>query len=370
MLAYQSFARPDSSWAYGGSFSFYDHSSRKNRTEDGLEFSLFGKKKISPTTKLGATLNASVYLRSRELSNLNNTLVSLTSEAVETREKWEAAAKLNLTFDNVSGRVKAYVYPVLSFTALLADRAFCPYVEVSGEHTANTYKSLTYENPYLNPHLYFNQNNDTLAASSLRNMRQTVSFRGGMKGHIGSMFGYDFGLSYAFVKDMHFFVNAITLAEAGSLVSNSFDMLYDDVKRFTLEGSLRFQPMRELEFKFGMRYDKYAMDKWEPYNRPSLNMKLETRYNLWNKLTLRADASVMGGYKVLPVPFDAIGNIAIRNDENRKSGFDLSIGADYRFFNRSSVFIQLNNITNSRYQLFNNYPTYGTQVTLGYTCIF
>jgi hypothetical protein len=58
------------------------------------------------------------------------------------------------------------------------------------------------------------------------------------------------------------------------------------------------------------------------------------------------------------------------NTVNRSLGFDLSFGAEYCFFNRSSVFLQLNNVTNDRYHVYNNYPTYGFNIMAGYTCMF
>ncbi|MDR2938248.1 MAG: hypothetical protein LBU92_04840, partial [Prevotellaceae bacterium] len=344
-LDYKSLALPDSTWEISGTFNFYDYRRkvRNDLTEDALEFSLFVKKRATPTTTFGVAINTDVYLRSRWGVSNSNTVFSIAPEAVEKRDSWEVSAKLNFTLDNVSGKLKPYLYPVLNLTAQLADNMFFPYVELSGEHGVNTYKSLTIENPY------------TLNID-LRNTRKSIALKGGMKGHVGSMLGYDVNLSYAFVNDMHFFVDSY-------LLPNYFVVLYDDVKLFTFGGTMRFQPMRPLELKLGLRYDQYTMDPLEEaYNRPSLGMKLEAKYNLWNKLNLYANARVMGGYKVMTIVDEQGATI---DDGNKKAGFDLSIGADYRFVDRSSVFVQINNLTNSRYQLYNNYPSYGLNLMLG-----
>jgi len=291
---------------------------------------------------VGLAVNTNAYFRNEALS-ADNTVVSVIPQATERRDWWEATAKLNLTFDSFNGHLTPYFfYPMLSFTALLTEDIFFPYVEVGRSHSVNTYRMLTTENPYLTPN----------AQVELKNTREKFSFKGGAKGHIGSMFAYDFNLSYAFVGDLYFFVTDT----AG--IGSYFNVLYDDVRLFSVNGNLRFQPSRALELRMAVRYHSYSITA---PNRPSFNMRAEARYNLWDKLNIYANPSVMGGYKALSV--NGIG-------VDRKAGFDLSIGADYKFFDSSSVFLQLNNLTANRYQLFNNYPTYGFNMLLGYTCIF
>ncbi len=347
-LEYKSRSQPDTTWSFGGTFNFYDYRSRLPKSEDALEFELYAYKQLLPSTQVGLTVNTDVYVRNKALTQSSNTIVSVIPELQEKRDWWQATAKLNLTFDNFSGGVKTYFYPVLNFTALLTDGVFLPYVEVSGEHQANTYNALTTENPYLDPQ----------KPMDMRNTQKALAFSGGIKGKIASVFSYNLGLSYAFVNDMYFYATSTDTATIG----NYFDVLYDDIKQLSFVGSVRFQPSRACELEYALRYDSYNMDKLPvAYNRPSLSMKLEATYNLWNKLNMYANADLRGSYKARD--WQGV-------ELKRSAGFDLSLGADYRFYNRSSVFLQLNNILGTRNQILNNYPTYRFNVLVGYTCVF
>ena len=347
-MAYRSAGLPDSSWAYGARFGFYDYRSKSLHAEDALLFSLYAAKDLRPTTAVGLALNTDVYLRNERLAARANTLVAVEPYAKERKERWEGTAKLNFVFDNASGSLKTHLYPSLSFTAFLVDNVLMPYVEMSGSHHANTYASLTTQNPYLST--------DTLR--DMRSSRNVIAFMGGIKGKLGSLFSYKLGLEYAFVDDMVFYLTSQDSASLGS----RFDLAYDNVRRFSFSGNLHFQPTRAWDFKYALRYDSYSMDKLpKPYNRPALDMRLSGTYNLWNKLNFYASFNLYGGYAAL----DFAGNEVKRN-----RGADLNFGTAYAFFNSSSLFIHLNNLLSNRYQPYNGYPTYGFNVMLGYSCVF
>jgi hypothetical protein len=346
-LEYRSAELPDSTWAYGAMFGFYDYRSKSQQAEDALKLALYADKELRPTTTVGLTVNTDVYLRSKSLAANSNTVVAVTPYAKERQSWWEGTANLSFVFDNVSGSLKTHLYPSLTFTAFLVDNIFMPYAALSGKHHVNSYASLTAENPYLTP--------DTL---DMRSSRNVFSFIGGVKGKLGSLFSYKLGVEYAFISDMLFYLTSQDTASLG----NHFDLTYDDVRRFTFSGDLHFQPTRAWDFKYALRYDSYSMDALaKPYNRPALDMRLSGAYNLWNKLNFYASFNLYGKYTAL----------SFRGEEvDRSSGIDLNFGTSYAFFNRSSVFIQLNNILASRYQVYNGYPTYGFNAMLGYTCVF
>jgi hypothetical protein len=347
-LEYKSAGAPDSAWSYSARFGFYDYRSKSLQVEDALKFNLYADKALTPTATVGLTANTDVYLRSERLAAGSSAVVAVEPYARERRGWWEGTAKLNFVFDNVTGSLKTYIYPTVRLTAFLVDNVFLPYVEISGRHEANTYASLTTANPYLAP--------DT--SPYIRSSRNAISFKGGVKGKLGSLLTYRLGLEYAFINDMAFFVTSPDSAALGSY----FNVAYDDVRRFTFGGNLHFQPTRAWEFRYALRYDTYHMDKLaKPYNRPALDMRLSGYYNLWDKLNFYASFNVYGGYTALSFAGKEV---------ERSSGIDLNFGASYSFFNRSSVFFQLNNIMSSRYHVYSSYPTYGFNVMAGYSCMF
>jgi outer membrane receptor protein involved in Fe transport len=50
--------------------------------------------------------------------------------------------------------------------------------------------------------------------------------------------------------------------------------------------------------------------------------------------------------------------------------FDLNIGAEYRFNERFTSFVTLNNLLNSKYPRFLNYPVFGIQLFAGISYSF
>ncbi|MDR3329313.1 MAG: hypothetical protein LBS63_04305, partial [Prevotellaceae bacterium] len=347
-LSYRSKGFPDQTWSYAASFGYYNHSSRTKQAENALSFNLSASKEVEDVATFALAASADAYLRSEQLAERNNVIVSVKPQATRRQDWWEATAKLNLTFDNADGAVKTYLYPTLGFTAFVLEDAFVPFAEISGGHEANTYAAITDLNPYLAP--------DT--APTLRSSRSTFQIKGGVRGMLSSMLGYKVALEYAFVNDMLFFAAAQRPDGLGSY----FDALYDNVTRFTLDGNLYFRPAREAEIRYALRYDAYGMDKLpKPYGRPALSMALEGAYNLWNKLGLQASLNLYGGYAALGYDGRPL---------ERPLGVDLSLGASYSFFDRSSVFLRASNLLASRYHLYSGYPSYGFNLLVGYSCIF
>jgi len=80
------------------------------------------------------------------------------------------------------------------------------------------------------------------------------------------------------------------------------------------------------------------------------------RWNAFEQLILKADIEAFSGAKAL-LP----GN----NIRNMKGGSDLSVGAEFKINKMFSAWFDINNLFNSQYQYWNNYPVYGLQAIGG-----
>ncbi|MDR1225854.1 MAG: hypothetical protein LBK47_03020 [Prevotellaceae bacterium] len=349
-VSYKGSGLPDSSWAYGANFNFHDFRSKHNHSEDRVGLNLYATKQFRPTTIFGLDFDLDIYARSSALGS-NDFCTSLTPSAKEIRDMWEATARLNLEIDNSSGRVKFHPHPTLNFTLLLADKSFMPYAEITGGREVNTYEKLATENPYLHP--YANQdfsNTEYLAAFSL-----------GFKARYSSVVSCNMWISYSFVDDLYLFVNS----KDG--LGSYFEVEHDDTKIFSYNTYVALKPLKALDVNLKYTYNGYDMDKVsKAYNRPAHNLILQGRYNLWNKVACYANLRVNGKYAARNAPT----SYSSGTEVVRKAGADLSLGGEYRFFDRSSAFVQMNNLFASRYQIFNGYPTYGFNMMIGYTCLF
>jgi hypothetical protein len=79
-------------------------------------------------------------------------------------------------------------------------------------------------------------------------------------------------------------------------------------------------------------------------------------WNPFEKLMLNATAYVFGGAPYLR---------ADNTDGRGGGGADLGFGLEYAFSKKISAWLDLNNLLNSRYARWNNYPVYGLNVLGG-----
>ncbi|MGL4363969.1 MAG: hypothetical protein ACRCSB_02045 [Bacteroidales bacterium] len=327
---------------------YYFHNTRFDQMENGVNFEAIGTKKLRQTTTAQLAFLTDFYqYNAKEYSSLAYEL-SLSPQLTESREKWEASLELDFTLLSKHNAKTAFkFFPSLSFSYAAIEDVFVPYSKVALFNDFISFASINDLNPFLNPL----QNLDIQSPTTTK-----VGF--GAKGVFGSVFNYNVELAYANVKQMVFFINSPTG------LGNYFDVHNNDVNQFSLQSDIRLLLSRSFELKYALQYTHYKMKGGElsqAYNRPALMMNLEANYNLWNKLNLYASGDLFGNYYAQAFNGD---------DVFKKAGFYLNLGANYRFFNHSSAFIQLNNIFARRYEVFHNYASYGFNGMIGYAFLF
>src|SRR5205807_2670349 len=109
-----------------------------------------------------------------------------------------------------------------------------PYAGLSGGLIKNSYRSLTNENPFINPQVnYANTNNK-------------FNVFGGLRGNLSSATSYDTKVSYGLFDNMHFFV--IDYAGDQTLLDNKFKVLYANTQLLTVSGSVKYQYKEKIHF--------------------------------------------------------------------------------------------------------------------------
>ncbi|GHT68854.1 hypothetical protein FACS189452_09150 [Bacteroidia bacterium] len=332
-------------WAYGATVSAYDFRAKNERSEDALRLNVFAEKQVDSLLTFGLAVNNFNLFRSKALAKNNSIYFSLAPYGSYRGDWWKASAKLDLTVAQ-NDKTQAWFFPTLNFTALLLDDLFLPYLEIKGKYEANSFERLVNENPYISPY-------DTLDFYETR----SYDFVLGIKGRYQSVLSYNVWVDYAILKDAVFFYNTT------DLLGNYFNLLYDNGGRFSINGQLTANLSRAFELQASYCYQNYDLDSLaHPLHKPEHLFTLQGRYNLWNKIVFGADVDFRGGYYAL--------DLLSQNYRQRSSGCDVSLNAEYRFFDRSSLFLQLNNLLSSRYHAFNGYNTYGFNVLIGYAAIF
>lgn len=211
-----------------------------------------------------------------------------------------------------------------------------------GRYIKNNYRSLTAINPYLLP------------LTSQINTKE-VEHYGGIKATVGNHFNFSGKVSWINYHDLPFFINDTSLVREVKdfTISNETkvndlrvhaDVSYINQDKFTLTGGVTFNGYT------GMQRNAKA---WH-----TIPMEFTSSLRWWafDRLLLKGDFYFFNG-----------GNYLLRSSESRalSGGSDLSAGAEFKINKQFSVWIDVNNILNDKYERWHNYEVYGLNLMGG-----
>ncbi|MFN7118404.1 MAG: hypothetical protein ACK4TA_16525 [Saprospiraceae bacterium] len=254
-------------------------------------------------------------------------------------ERFKAKIGANIT----SHEDEFSFFPDVELSANIINTLLGAYVGAEGSLQKNTFRSLTDYNPFLSSRIM------------LENTRYT-HYYGGIRGNFSGV-EYRAQLGFKQADDL-----ALFLVNADTLVPR-FDVLYDTVNIFNIQGTLSFPLTKELTVLGTINYNLYdTQNEEKAWHLPALTINSGLRYSaLEGKLLVKADLFLENG-----VPF--------RNDkgeaENLNALFDISLGADYLFTENIGAFVQINNLANNRRQRWQYYPMFGLNALIGVTARF
>jgi len=89
---------------------------------------------------------------------------------------------------------------------------------------------------------------------------------------------------------------------------------------------------------------------------PSLRMSFGAKYNLKDKITIEAAVLTYNRQFYRDFISDSTG-LTVPVSRQLDGYIDVNLGAEYRYTKRLSMFVKLNNMLNTRYKRYVNYPT-------------
>ena len=101
-----------------------------------------------------------------------------------------------------------------------------------------------------------------------------------------------------------------------------------------------------------------------PWHKPAYDVSLTANYNIQDKILLKA-AFITYGSSHAPVWENGL-----LKAQTLKSWVDINFGVEYRYRKKTSIFINFNNITSTRYYRWYNYPSYRFNILGGFSYIF
>lgn len=296
----------------------------------------------------GGAFSINHYMKSSNLDSANNTIITLSPWINLYGSQWRAFAGTRLVIDANSTGNQSTFYPVGSLSYDVISHYFIPYIQIEGYLEENSYSKITAENPWLMP------------GKKVFNTSHKLSLTGGIKGNLSTKVSYLLYANYSIIDSMYFYVNANL--NATNPLNNRFTVETDNAELTRLLGEITIAPSSKINIFFRAQYDKYKLKELaKPWHKPDFTALASVRYSLQDKIILTLDLF-------------ATGKRFVKDSDNTIKSLegitDINLGVEYRYNKKLSVFLNLNNLTSSKYNIYYLYPMYRFNLKAGLTYSF
>lgn len=251
----------------------------------------------------------------------------------------------NSTLFNDSSGTKLHFFPKAEGGIHLIRQALTFYTGITGNLQRHTLRSITTENPFTR-------------SLSLQNTENTFEMYAGFKGIISSQTSFMLQASYSTVRNLLFYGADTLLYAAYSVYDNSTAGVTQ------VKAELNHDFWKSFRMGFSMHYMGYDLKLAAPYSRPTFSTTAHLTYTMADKFILKAEAFTMNQRMA------QLRGTVNTSDVKMNGWVDLNAALEYRYSRTIGLFLNVNNITNNRYQRWLNLPVYGINVLGGLSVTF
>ncbi|HLO91373.1 MAG: hypothetical protein ACM3ME_01255 [Chloroflexota bacterium] len=286
--------------------------------------------------QLGLTADVDYTRYKDSLITQNSSVVTLKPYISTSFNEYSLKAGLNISFvaDSIS---KAYLFPFIEGQLRIIDDALIVHAGITGGIKRQNFNELSDINPFVQSILPLNYT------------REKFTFYGGLRARAGSNIDFSALIKTSFVENAYFFVN-----DYSTIPFNRFTLLQDNGKVFTARFEAQYHSAEHIILKAFAQIETWSLDSLvHAYHVAPLTFGINAMYQIQNKIVMRANVAARSNtYALTLSDSDQLINTTL------KSFADVSFGIEYRYTKLLSGFINFNNVTNSRYFVWNNYPSY------------
>ena len=317
--------------------------------------SVYGKE----TYGVGLLIDNNAYKANRYIDSTmkftdvrqNGTLVGLMPNVSTKGDKYFVKVGVGMYVDAL-GKTTFHFYPQAYLSYNLFDDILIPYAGVDGAKQRNSFRSVTRLNPWLN------------GAPVLANSSKLYDIYGGIRGSFSNSIGFDARVSTSKVRDRMLFVS-----NPFTPYGDQMSILYDDVSVLNISGELHYHDREALGLTARIDISSYTQKvEAEAWNLPPYQLSLGANYDVRDKLILKLEMQFMGKRKAK----EEIRTTVIPQSSvyDLKGYMDLYLGAEYRYTKRLSIFLDMSNLSASKYERWHRYSVQRALVLLGATYAF
>ncbi|MFD1063350.1 TonB-dependent receptor [Winogradskyella litorisediminis] len=253
-----------------------------------------------------------------------------------------------------------YIYPNIEASYRLVNDILIGYAGVTGELIQNSYYDFVQQNPFVSPTLLVTPTD-----------QQYHGFIG-LKGKLSNSVSYNIKGNYFAEQNKALFKtnDAQTFATEDYQFGNSFNVVYDDVKTFSVGGELNIDVNRNFKLAIKGDYFNYNTDaQSEAWNLPNITGSVFLDYQISKQWFMGGSVFFNGERKDEAVLLGTLAPVQ-RTTVTLDSFFDANAHVGYKVTDYLSVYGKVNNIANQDYQRWQNFPVQGIQFLAGATYQF
>lgn len=264
--------------------------------------------------------------------------------------------KMNLGIDTVT---KAKLFPVIEAKLELIPGALKLYAGISGGMERTSMKTTLELNPFINAVMPWNY------------VVNKFNAYGGLQSNISRSINFNASISSSTFENYPLFVT-----DTNATLLNTFTYVYDDINEVKIKAELELVKSSKLRLAATGIYNHYKTTLQEyAWYKPTYEITIAGRYDIQNKIILTSSATINSKvWALVPEPgailHETNSPTYIMTAQQLKGWVDVNIGAEYRFNKALSFWLNINNLSHSRYYKWNNYRSYGINLLGGVSYSF
>jgi len=267
---------------------------------------------------------------------LNNNIFQVAPSFIISTPRFSVNAGILPTWDNGN-----FVWlPNVYAEATIAENIFAFQAGWIGKYTKNTYRNLSEINPYLK------------TFSAQLNTKE-IEYYGGIKATLGKHFNFNAKAGLVTYTNLPFFINDTATDNKSFVISNE-----TGVRNLRVHGDISYINQDKFTVTAGLTFNGYAGMKSnaKAWNTIPMEFTSALRWQAFKQVLVKADFYAFGG-----------GHYLVKGNSSKifSPGSDLSAGIEFKISKMFSAWMDVNNIFNTKYERWHNYPVYGLNLMGG-----
>jgi hypothetical protein len=336
-IGFRNTAVNDLNFIYNPHLELHAFSRENKATETTLILNLPAEKKFSESVslKVNATGNFDKYQLKNSPVLLTNNLFQIAPEFVYYSDRFTFHGGATPSWNNNTVSILPNVYGEVQ----LQQKVLMIQAGWIGSYIANSFRTLSADNPYMQDPAF------------LKNTKE-VQYYGGIKATVGKHFSFNARAAFITYNDMPLFVNDNGDGKSFYIKNES------KMDNLQIHGDMNFINQDKFTLTAGLDLNTYTglHDNANAWNLIPLKLNGSLRWNAFKQVLIKGDIFAFSGAKAL------LSNGSVKT---LKGGTDISAGAEFKINKQFSAWLDLDNLLNSKYERWNNYPVYGLQVIGG-----